>query len=53
MDTIADELQKLILDNLRKTVPVAAKQAKKASPLLDSSTRQMGYIKILKKGYTP
>lgn len=53
MADIATELEKLILDNLRKTVPIAAKNAKKASPLLDSSTKAMGYTKILKKGYTP
>jgi hypothetical protein len=53
MDNIAKELEKLILDNLRKTVPVAATKAAKAAPLLDSSTRQRGYTKILKKGYTP
>jgi hypothetical protein len=53
MNDIGTELQKLILDNLRQTVPVAAKAASKKSPLLDASTRQRGYTKILKKGYTP
>lgn len=53
MNEIGTELQKLILDNLRQTVPVAAKSASNKSSLVDKSTRQRGYTKILKKGYTP
>jgi hypothetical protein len=56
------EVQKLILDSLRNTVPKAVAESKdlraptsapKTNPNLDSSTKVLGFTKITKKNYTP
>lgn len=53
MKNIADEISKLVIDNLKRTVPIAAQKQAKMSTLLDSSTKPMGFTKITKKGFTP
>lgn len=52
MNNLGDEIQRLLLDNLKKTIPVEAKKASKDA-FLDTSTRPMGFTKITKPGYTP
>lgn len=47
------EVEKLILENLQKTVPAAAKEGANTNELVDDSTKVMGFKKITKKGYTP
>ena len=48
-----EEIEKLILDNLKKTVPKAAQEGVSKNQLIDDSTKVMGFKKITKKGYTP
>ncbi len=50
---IGNEIKKLVIENLRKTVPAATKEAVKSSQLKDTSTRVLGYSKLTKKGITP
>lgn len=47
------EVEKLILDNLKKTMPMATKQLKNSSSAIDDSTKVMGFKKITRPGYTP
>lgn len=58
MKNLADEIEKLILESLKKTVPAEAKKAAKnigpaSNEFIDDSTAVMGFKKITKKGYTP
>jgi len=52
MDLVKD-IEQLILDTLKKTIPVAAKQAGKGEQFIDKSTKALGFNKITKSGYTP
>jgi hypothetical protein len=52
MENLGQEIQKLLMENLRKTVPSEMKKATKDA-FLDTSTRPMGFTKITKPGYTP
>jgi hypothetical protein len=52
MKNLGDEIQKLLLDNLKDIIPAEAKKVNK-SAFLDKSTKPMGFTKITKPGYTP
>lgn len=47
------DIEKLILDNLKKTLPAATKQAAKGEEFIDRSTKATGFNKITKPGFTP
>lgn len=50
---IAKQIEKVIIDSLKDTVPATLKKEKKLSSFIDSSTKPIGFSKILKNGYTP
>lgn len=50
---IKQEIEKLIVDNLRKTLPRAVKEGVSKSDLLDEKPSIMGFKRIFRKGYTP
>lgn len=49
---LTKEIRKLVLANLKETVPLATKEAVAAGKLRDSSTKALGYTKLLNK-FTP
>lgn len=53
MSDLAGDLEKLILENLQKTVPAATQQMVKSMTYKDTSTKALGYTKLTRKGYTP
>lgn len=52
MSDFSEQAKQLILDSLRKSIPVKAKSLN-TDKFLDRSTQSMGFTKITKKGFTP
>lgn len=50
---LAKSVEQLIISNLKQTIPAAAKREVNVKSLVDKSTRNMGFSKITRKGYTP